>query len=165
MTIMLNISIPRDVKVKLDNFMDHFKGFEKVSIVKEIFGDDTEKVLSELKVEFCHFRRGFMWICDDDGHLVVSVCYLKSGNERDIYLDVIHELVHVKQFIDGKELYDDRIDYAKRPTEIEAYKYAVREARRIGMTDDEIFEYLKTDWITEDEEKKLAKTLGVRISE
>jgi hypothetical protein len=162
---MLNVTIPRDVKVKLDNFMDHFKGFEKVSIIREIFGDNTEKVLSELKVEFCHFRRGFMWICDDDGHLVVSICYLKRGNKRDIYLDVIHELVHVRQFMEDKELYDDNIDYVKRPTEIEAYEFTVREARRIGMTDAEIFEYLKTDWITEDEEKKLAKTLGVKISE
>ena len=62
---MLNISIPRDVKVKLYNFKDYFKGFEKLEIVKEIFGEDTDKVLNNLKVEFCHFRRGFMWICDD----------------------------------------------------------------------------------------------------
>lgn len=162
MTIMLNVTIPCDVKIKLDNFMDHFRGFEKVSIVREIFRDNTEKVLSELKVEFCHFRRGFMWVCDDDGHLVVSVCYLKRGNKRDIYLDVIHELVHVRQFMEGKELYDDKIDYVKRPTEIEAYEFTVREARRIGMTDVEIFEYLKTDWTSDDEEKKLAKTLGVK---
>jgi hypothetical protein len=165
MTIMLDVTIPRDVKVTLYNFTDHFKGFEKVSIVKEIFGDNTQKVLNELKVEFCHFRRGFMWICDDDGHLVVSVCYLKRGNERDIYLDVIHELVHVRQFMEGEELYNDHIDYVERPTEIEAYEFTLREARRIGMTDAEIFEYLKTDWISEDEEKKLAKTLGVKISE
>jgi len=122
MTIMLNVTIPCNVKVKLDNFMDHFKGFEKISIIREIFGDNTEKVLSELKVEFCHFRRGFMWICDDDGHLVVSICYLKRGNKRDIYLDVIHELVHVRQFMEGKELYDDNIDYVKRPTEIECLR-------------------------------------------
>lgn len=165
MTIMLNITIPREVKVKLYNFMDHFKGFEKVAIIREIFGDNTKKVLSELKVEFCHFRKGFMWVCDDDGHLVVSVCYLKVGNNRDIYLDIIHELVHVRQFMEGKELYDGHFEYVSRPTEIEAYGFAVKEARRIGMTDTEIFEYLKTDWVSDDELKKLAKTLGVKISE
>lgn len=160
---MLNISIPRDVKVKLHNFKDYFKGFEKLDIVKEIFGEDTGKVLNNLKVEFCHFRRGFMWICDDDGHLVVSVCYLRNGKERDIYLDIIHELVHVRHFMEGKELYDEQIKYIERPTEVEAYKFTVKEARRIKMIDEEIFEYLQTVWISDDDVKKLAKTLGVRI--
>ena len=49
-----------------------------------------------------------------------------------------------------------------RPTEIEAYRHTIKEARRIGMTDKEIYEYLKVDWISDDDAKKLAATLGIK---
>ncbi len=35
--------------------------------------------------------------------------------------------------------------YVDRPTEIEAYQTTVAEAKRIGMTDEQIIEYLKTE--------------------
>jgi len=164
MIVMLNVVIPRDVKVTLYKFTDFFKGFEKIDVVREVFWDETEKVLNELKVEFFSSRWGYMGVCGEDGHIMVSVYYLKHGDERDIYLDVIHELVHVKQFMEGKELFDDRIEYVDRSTEIEAYQITVKEARRIRMTDDEIFNYLKANWMSSDEVRKLARTLGVKPS-
>lgn len=103
-----------------------------------------------------------MGVSDQDGHLIVSTHYLKHGDEKEIYLDIIHELVHIKQFMQGKKLFDERFEYAHRPTEIEAYRQAIREARRIGMTDEEIYRYLKTEWMSEDKVRKLAKTLGVK---
>lgn len=160
---MFGVEIRRDVKIPLHSFVDYFKGFEKVSAVREIFGNETEKVLSNLKVEFYSSRRGYMGVSDQDGHLMVSAYYIKSGNERDIYLDIIHELVHVKQHMDGRELFEHRWEYVDRPTEIEAYQHAVKEARRIGMTDKEILEYLKTEWMSEEEHKKLAGSVGVKI--
>jgi uncharacterized protein YdbL (DUF1318 family) len=48
-----------------------------------------------------------------------------------------------------------------RPTELEAYKITLDEARKIGMTEEEIEDYLYVEWITKKEHKKLAKTLGV----
>ncbi len=158
---MLNVTIPRDVKVKLYRFTEFFRGFEKVDAVRELFGAKTRQILNDLKVEFCHSRRGYMWICDDDGHIVISVCYLKNGDERDIYLDVIHELFHISQFIKGEKLFDEQIEYVDNPIEIEAYKFTIKEAKRIGMTDEEIFEYLKTNWISNDDVKKLAKEVGI----
>lgn len=103
-----------------------------------------------------------MGVSDQDGHLMVSAHYIKSGNERDIYLDIIHELVHVKQHLDGRELFENRWEYVDRPTEIAAYQHAVKEARRLGMTDKEILEYLKTEWMSEEEHKKLAESVGVK---
>jgi hypothetical protein len=141
-------------------FTDFFQGFEQVAAVKEIFGPDTDKVLSQLRVEFSG-RRGYMGVNPDDGHLLVSAPYLRSGNLEEIYLDLIHELVHVKQFMDGRELFDDHYSYTERPTEIEAYRHAVKEARRIGFDEARICDYLKTEWITDPEFKCLAKTLGV----
>jgi len=159
---MFGVEMNRDVKVTLHRFTDYFKGFEKIEAVREIFGEETEKVLSNLKVEFYSSRRGYMGVSDQDGHILISAHYLKNGDEKDLYLDIIHELVHVKQFLEGKELFENRWEYVDRPTEIEAYRHAVKEARRLGMTDKEIYKYLKTEWMTEDDLKKLADAVGVK---
>jgi len=144
-------------------FTDYFKGFEKVNAVRRIFGERTEEVLRNLKVEFSG-RRGYMGVSDVDGHLMISAHYLNNGDIIDIYLDVIHELVHVRQFMEGKELFDNRYDYVDRPTEIEAYRHAVEEARNLELSDERICEYLKTEWINDDELKQLAKTLNVKYA-
>jgi len=141
-------------------FNDVFKGFEKVEAVKRIFGEKTEEVLSNLKVEFIGFG-GYMGVDDATGNLMVNGRYLNSGDKVDIYLDVIHELCHVKQFREGKELFDNRYDYVDRPTEIEAYRYTVQEARRIGLTEERICQYLRTEWMSEDDFKRLAKAVNV----
>src|SRR5213593_2375124 len=54
-----------------------------------------------------------MGVSDEDGHLVVSTHYLRTGKRRDIYLDVIHELVHVRQFREGKELFPEGFEYPR----------------------------------------------------
>jgi len=160
---MFGVEMNRDVKVTLHRFTDYFKGFEKIGAVREIFGEETEKVLNNLKVEFYSSRRGYMGVSDQDGHILISAHYLKNGDERDLYLDIIHELVHVKQFLEGKELFENRWEYVDRPTEVEAYRHAVKEARRLGMTDKEIHRYLKTEWMSEDDLKRLAEAVGVKI--
>lgn len=159
--MIFNVVIRRDVKISLKPFMSYFQGFEKIGAVREIFGDDTEKVLKDLKVEFFS-RRGYMGVSNEDGHILVSADYLKNGDERDIYLDIIHELVHVKQHMDGAELTDNRFRYCDRPTEIEAFSHTVKEARRLGMTEKEIYEYLETDWMSAEEVKRLADALNVK---
>ncbi len=83
--------------------------------------------------------------------MIINPEYLKTGQERHLYLDVIHELTHVRQFREGKELYDRRFPYFERPTEIEAYRVAVEEARRMGMDKEEIIDYLRVEWVTEEE--------------
>jgi len=154
------VKIRRDVNIVLHKFIDYFQGFEKVEAVREVFGDETEEILNELKVEFVS-RRGYMGVDEQDGHLIISAYYLKSGSERDIYLDIIHELVHVKQCKQGQKLFDNRYDYVERPTEIEAYKHAVKEARRLGMTEKEIYTYLRTEWMRDEDLAKLAEAVGV----
>jgi hypothetical protein len=159
-----DVEIPRNVPIALHGFMDFFKGFEKLPAVRSIFGDETDMVLRELKVEFFSSKFGYMGVSDEDGHLIVSAYYLREGETVSKYLDVIHELVHVKQFRDGKPLFDENFEYHNRPTELEAYKLAVEEARRLGMSDRELFEYLKVDWMSEDEVRKLAKNLGIKVT-
>ena len=130
-------------------------------MVHEIFGNETDRVLAALKVEFSGGRFGYMGTSDEDGHLIISAHYLKEGDSRSIYLDVIHELVHVRQFREGRQLFDESYEYADRPTELEAYRHALKEARRLGMSDDEIFEYLKVTWLDEDQVGRLARNIGV----
>jgi hypothetical protein len=156
-----DVIIPTEVPITIQLFMDFFKGFENLPAVKEIFGLETEKVLSELRVEFFSSKFGYMGVSDEDGHMIVSAYYLRNGDPTSKYLDVVHELVHVRQYREGKALFDETYEYHDRPTELEAYNHTVKEARRLGMSDPEIFEYLKVDWLGEEEVRKLARNLGV----
>jgi hypothetical protein len=142
-------------------FMDYFKGFEKVEAVKRIFGEETEEVLKNLKVEFIWF--GYMGVDNTDGHLMVNRKYLASGDKTDIYLDVVHELCHVKQWREGRELFDEKYDYVDRPTEVEAYRSTVQEAKRLGLKDDRILLYLKTEWMSIQDLKRLIKNMDIDL--
>ncbi len=143
------------------NFTDYFRGFEKNRAVQGIFGEKTQKILKNLKVDFIWF--GYMGVNDSDGHLMVNKRYLSTGRKQDIYLDVIHELCHVKQHLDGRELFDPRYDYVDRPTEIDAYRYAAQEAKRIGMNTEEIRVYLKTEMMSTQTLERLIKNMGVDL--
>jgi len=161
MNLGLKVKIVRDARVQTYPFTDYFRGFEKVETVKRIFGDKVEVILQNLKVEFNSLRWGYMGVSDVDGHIFVNVHYLKNGDTIDLYLDVIHELVHVKQFMEGKELFESGYDYVERPTEIEAHRHAVEEAKRLGLNDNRICQYLRTEWMTDDDFKKLSRTLSI----
>jgi hypothetical protein len=137
-------------------FLEYFKGFDKVAAVQGIFGEKTTEVLSHLTVELSWIS-GYMYVDGADGHLVISKGYLNTGNRTDIYLDLVHELCHVKQFMDGKELFDPSYDYVDRPTEIEAYRYCVQEARRLGLSEERIRLYLRTEWMGEADYERLVK--------
>lgn len=145
------------------SFSEYFRGFEEVEAVKRIFGEKTEEVLRNLKVEFTW--AGYMGVNPSNGHIMVNSNYLNNGNAVDVYLDVIHELVHVKQCMEGKELFDSRYGYTERPTEVEAYRNAVEEARRLGLKDERICLYLKTEWMSDSDLRRLAKTLGVKCEQ
>ncbi len=142
------VEIDKSVEIGTCPFSRIFKGFEKVEAVQSIFGDRTKKALAELEVEACRPRKGgYMWIDDEKERLDVDLGYIQSAEKRYLYLDVIHELVHVRQMREGKELFDEKYKYIERPTELEAYDLAVEEAKKIGMSNDEIKEYLKVEWI------------------
>lgn len=157
-----DVEIPTRVPIALHAFTDFFKGFEKIPAIRSIFGEDTEKVLANLKVEFFSSKFGYMGVSDEDGHLIVSAYYLREGEQVSKYLDVVHELVHVRQFREGKPLFDEAYEYHNRPTELEAYELAIAEGRRLGMSDRELFDYLKVDWMSEEEVRKLARNLSIK---
>jgi hypothetical protein len=158
----LNVTFKRKATITLHPFTDYFQGFEALDAVQQLFGERTELVLRTLKVGFSG-RRGYMGVSDRDGHLTVSAEYLRNGDTVDIYLDIIHELTHVKQFLEGQELFDSHYRYVERPTEIEAFRNAITEARRLGLNEQRIRHYLRTEWMTDDDFARLTNTLNVPV--
>ena len=157
----LGVCIAREAPAGFHPFLSVFGGFEKLRAVKRIFGPGTARVLGDLWVEVAP-GRGYMRINDEKGSIVVNARYLKEGSEVDVYLDVIHELVHIRQHHEGKELWDRRYEYVDRPTEIEAYRAAVREARRLGMTEEQVTQYLKVEWISDEHFRRFLGNVGVK---
>lgn len=93
--------------------------------------------------------------------IVVGNEYVRRGRSIDLYLDIHHELLHVLQRSKGRELWDDDYEYVDRPTEVEAYSFAVREARRLGIADPFLRKYLKVPWVTRKEHLRLLAHVGV----
>ncbi|HEV2429143.1 MAG TPA: hypothetical protein VGV64_04770 [Thermoplasmata archaeon] len=93
--------------------------------------------------------------------IVIGESHLKESPALILYLDIFHELCHVRQRKAGQELFDRRESYVRRPTEVEAYRFAVDEARRLGVSDEEIREYLKVEWVTDRDLLELYEAVGV----
>jgi hypothetical protein len=159
--LRLGVVINRDAPIGCSPFKVVFGGFEGVAAVRSIFGDGIEKVLTELEVEI-EDGRGYMRINAEKGSIMVNAKYLREGEETYIYLDVIHELVHVRQHMEGKELWDKRYTYYDRPTELEAYRAVLKEARRLGLTEEKIVDYLKVEWATDEEFRRFLGTLELK---
>jgi hypothetical protein len=143
-------------------FSHIFIGLDDAEVVQSLFGGKTSaaEVLRNLRVKLDDSAE-YMYVNEANGNIVVRGEYLRSASKELLYLDIVHELVHVKQYREGRELFDSKFSYVDRPTELEAYKITLNEARKIGMTEEEIEDYLYVEWITKKEHKKLAKTLGV----
>ena len=157
-----HVRIQRKSPTKLYPFEKFFHGFEDVPTVRELFGRNTARVMRKLRVEFFSARFGYMGTSDVDGHLLISGPYLRNGKFPDIYLDIVHELCHVRQFQRKQPLFYPKLDYVDAPSEIEAYKVTVQEGRRIGRTDAQLFDYLKMDWIDPKQHLRLARHVGVK---
>jgi hypothetical protein len=154
----LKVEIKRKMSESTCAFKTHFKNFENVEAVQQVFGEKTHEALSNLEVEFTDSTL-YMKV-DYDGRLLINPSYLESGSFTDIYLDVIHELVHVRQVMNGKNC-NKALPYVERPLEIEAYRIAVDEARALGLDENRIIDYLDSDLINADELRQLATTLGI----
>jgi len=162
---MALVRVNRKVKAGKHAILDVFPGLDRSAAFRGIFPDGLrEQVLHDCQIDVMpedivhvHRRRG--------GHVVAGLGYLKEGDEKILYLDVLHELTHIRQWHAGRELWDRRYNYVDRPTEIEAYRVAVDEARSLGMTDREIADYLRVEWTSREEHERLCKHLGVRSPE
>ena len=155
------VRVQRQAPTKLYSFTRFFQGFEKIPAIRELFGPRTDEILRREQVEFFSTRFGYMGTSDDDGHLLINTRHLHDSPFEVVYLDLVHELRHVKQFRDGKPLFYPKLSYVDAPSEIEAYRFTVAEGRRIGMSERALFDYLKTEWMTDAEHRRLARRCGL----
>ena len=155
------VRIQRSAPIRLYRFEQFFQGFENAPPIRELFGKSAGKILRGLKVEFFSPPFGYMGTSDVDGHLIVSSHHLRTSDPRTLYLDVVHELCHVKQFRGGRALFDRKRKYVDTPTEIEAYAFTVREGKRLGMTEAELLAYLEVEWVDANDHRRLARRMGL----
>ncbi len=139
-------------------------GLENCKTLWKVFGNrnKTLKILSEAKVRISP-SSFLIWHDQWTGKIDISLKYLIKAPRRDLYLDFIHELVHLKQFLKkGRNYYKSesrKYKYGDRPLEIEAYKYTVMEAKRIGMTRRQIINYLDVPWVKGKDKARMIKNI------
>lgn len=105
---------------------------------------------------------GFRMVESSDDVIVVARSYLAKGQRMDVYLDVIHEFLHILQRKQGRQIWPGRrVPYVDRPTEIEAYAFSVAEARRLGVPDSYLRKYLHVPWVKRVEYLRLLRHVGV----
>ncbi len=158
------IKINRGIKPGTYTLNDIFDGLRKTVILKQIFKTQNEldEVFSKTNV-IVEEKDHYMYVKNDDASIVIGLKHLQNSDPKILYLDIIHELVHVMQQRQGLDLYDKSYSYVDRPTEIEAYKIAVKEAKNLGMSNKEILDYLHVEWITPEEHRRLASQMGLSV--
>ncbi|MGA7862362.1 MAG: hypothetical protein WCB19_11010 [Thermoplasmata archaeon] len=93
--------------------------------------------------------------------IVVGLEHLRESPAFTLFMDIFHELRHVLQRQDGAQLFGGGQSYVRRPTEVEAYRFVVDEARGMGVTDGFLRDYLRVEWIDDGEFLELLSAVGV----
>src|SRR5690348_11073065 len=156
------IKINRDITPGNYLLAEIFDGLQEVGILLKVFKtkEEIDDVFLKTKV-IVEESDHYMYVKNDDASIVIGFKHLKNSDSKVLYLDIVHELVHVMQQRQGLDLYNKSYAYVDRPTEIEAYEIAVMEAKNLGMDTKEILDYLFVEWITPEEHKRLATHVGL----
>jgi hypothetical protein len=161
--------------------LEVFRGLERTVPFRKYPGDDRQ-ILALAKQTWAHVEdgpgwmyvapvrtppevraAGFKMVESREDEIVVARAHLTNSPSMDLYLDIIHEFLHILQRRQGRELWPGmKVPYVDRPTEIEAYAFSIAEARRLGVSDEYLREYLRVTWIGQREYERLLRTLGLR---
>jgi len=142
-------SVNRAVGLGTHAFLELLPGAASSPALRRIAGDGSARaaLLRDAKVRVLPIP-GYAFINVRKPCIELSWFYLKRGRGRDLYLDLLHELTHLRQHSEGAELWDPKFGYVDRPTEIEGYAVAVEEGIRLGMSDEEILSHLHNPWMS-----------------
>ncbi len=160
---MENFSLNRTITPGTYPLAEVFQGLEQSTPLVQTFADALPDVLATTDVKIVDGDENLYMYVDDDGSIVMGLDHLLKSDDRVIYLDLVHELVHIKQFREGRNLFDEQFAYVDRPTEIEAYTVAVSEAKRLGMSRGEILDYLYVEWVSNEDVLRLALRCGLDV--
>jgi hypothetical protein len=93
--------------------------------------------------------------------IVVGHSHLAESPAITLFMDIYHEFSHILQREAGRELWDDAHDYVDSPTELEAYRFVISEARSLGVPDSFLRHYLEVEWVSPADHLRLLKNLEV----
>ena len=93
--------------------------------------------------------------------IVVGLGHLRDSPDFTLFMDIFHELRHIQQRHAGAQLFGGGSSYVRRPTEVEAYRFVVQEARSMGVTEGFLRDYLRVEWIDDSEFLELLVAVGV----
>ncbi len=142
--------------------VDVFEGLEQSQTLAKLYPTEAERLAAIRDTPLVISTDDMYGYVDDaDGAIYFGHNHLTTSDPTTVYLDILHELVHVKQLREGRNLYDNRYTYVDRPTEIEAYALVVAEARILGMSEAKIAEYLYVEWASPQDHERLCRRLGV----
>ena len=174
------LRINREASAGRHGLLEIFSGLEETAPFRRYPGD-RERILALAKSTWIRLvdEPGWMYIApwevsaelaDDratvvtssDDEIVIARPYLTTGSDMDLYLDALHESLHILQRRCGRELWPGPdVPYVDRPTEVEAYAFSVAEARRVGASELYLREYLRRDWIPHPDFLRLLDHVGV----
>ena len=127
----------------------------------EVVKDDVWMYVAPFEIPTVTRGRWKPVISPDSDCIVVGAKHLRKSSSLMLFMDIYHELSHVRQRKDGATLFDGSVSYVRRWTEVEAYRFVVDEARDFGVGDDFLRDYLRVEWISDAEHKELLATLHV----
>lgn len=104
---------------------------------------------------------GFAFINTRVPCISLAWTYYATGSNVDLYMDLLHELTHLRQLSHGADLWDSAHSYVDRPTEIEGYAVAVEEGRRLGLTAEQLRRHLHNPWMTAQDVDRLLRHIDV----
>jgi hypothetical protein len=133
-------------------------GLENALALNKLYGNQLKRVLSTTYLDVVS-KPWQIWVDRETKIITINKDYLFETDRGTLYLDLIHEMVHIWQIAKGKDVFDRSVSYVDAPTEIEAYRYTVEDAERIGFSRMDIIDYLEVRWINNDEHKRLVKAV------
>lgn len=137
---------------------DVVQGLENSEALNRIFGRKLKTILTTTIVNVAS-KPWQIWVDRETKTITINKDYLFHTDSSTLYLDFIHEMVHIWQIANGKNVFDRSVSYVDAPTEIEAYRYTVEDAKRIGFSKIDIIDYLKVRWISDQEHLRLVRAV------
>jgi len=139
---------------------DVFPGIRHITGLKRILGKHYSDIIENTRVVLEDKNVGYMRISKKI-EVLISPTYLKTAKPEQLYLDLIHELVHVRQSKEGKKIFDLPEPYIERATEIEAYRAAISEGKRKRLPRKFLLDHANVFWLSKEEQEKLARKIGL----
>jgi hypothetical protein len=164
--LFMNIELPeyaqvvRTLDCGMHPYRDLLPRLEESPVARRIESPVTplRPLLDEAQV-WIKTGEGYCYVDIKVPAIVLFLEYYQKANPLDLYLDMAHELTHLRQHAEGKNIWDHSLHYVDRPTEIEGYAVAVEEGLRLGMTEAHIMQHLSNPWLNESEVVRLRKNV------